>query len=341
MWYNYSMDMNQSHETIQDRSLLPLTNYTDSWNVRARFLLNEFAREPKDIEKLAYEGSCTQPDQSILDVGAADGAFLERTAYEFLHTGNRLALDINPKQFLHLNYPDFTDEQIEAEVRGINMIKAILKNASIEGVFDELHEEFPEQTVMFDWQSGDVTELQLPDASFDRVFALFMLYHVPADKRDMALQEMKRVMKDDGVLVLSTSGAENKSQHRIFEQYIATKLGIEAPVRMNDGFTTEKALQIMPKHFKHVYRLVQETEMVIQTEFEIAAYMASQLSMYNQYTPIPDEQEFQEILEEIEADIRKTIAEKGEFVDRISRSIYIGTDDDQFVPGDPQFEKIA
>lgn len=337
MWYNYSMDTSRNPESIQDRSLLPLTNYTDSWNVRARFLLNEFARDPKDIEALAYVGSNTTQTQRLLDVGAADGAFFERLAFEFLHTGEMFAVDINPEQFLRRNYPTFTNEHIRGGVKEFKVFDALLRNLPIDVTQLKFEDDEEQTATAYHRLAGDVSNLEFPDKSFDTVFALFMLYHVPDSEREGALVEIKRVLKDEGVFVMASSGSNNKENHRVYEGKIAKKLGVEPPVRMNFGFTTEKAIEIIPKHFKHVFVLSQETEMVIKTDFEIAAYIASQVSLYNQYTPIPPKEDFQTQMTALEEEIRSIIAVDGEFIDTISRSIIIGTDDSSFVPGDPGF----
>ena len=53
----------------------------------------------------------------------------------------------------------------------------------------------------------DAAALPLPDASFDAVLAMHMLYHV-ADQA-AAIAEMHRVLKPGGVLAVTTNGANN------------------------------------------------------------------------------------------------------------------------------------
>lgn len=46
------------------------------------------------------------------------------------------------------------------------------------------------------WQEGDLTKLPLPNDSFDGVFSLSTLYHIP--NQETALREMARVLKPGG-----------------------------------------------------------------------------------------------------------------------------------------------
>jgi hypothetical protein len=53
-----------------------------------------------------------------------------------------------------------------------------------------------------EFQQGDVGSLELPDDSFDLVVCLEVIEHI--DGREGALREMRRVLRDDGVLVISS-----------------------------------------------------------------------------------------------------------------------------------------
>lgn len=57
----------------------------------------------------------------------------------------------------------------------------------------------------------DVQDIPYPDASFDAVFANFMLYHVP--DRQKAIAEIRRVLKPDGVVLAATLGKEHMREY--------------------------------------------------------------------------------------------------------------------------------
>jgi SAM-dependent methyltransferase len=54
---------------------------------------------------------------------------------------------------------------------------------------------------------ADAAALPFPDASFDAVLACHMLYHVPDPAR--VLDEMRRVLKPGGIIVVTTNDSDN------------------------------------------------------------------------------------------------------------------------------------
>lgn len=64
---------------------------------------------------------------------------------------------------------------------------------------------------------ADITRLPFPDACFDAVFSLDVLVHFPAGEEGRALDELARVLKAGGLLVLRTSAlAILRSRHSQF-----------------------------------------------------------------------------------------------------------------------------
>jgi ubiquinone/menaquinone biosynthesis C-methylase UbiE len=48
------------------------------------------------------------------------------------------------------------------------------------------------------FDQGFADELPYPEASFDRVFSTFMFHHLPANKREKTLSEVRRVLAPGG-----------------------------------------------------------------------------------------------------------------------------------------------
>jgi len=56
----------------------------------------------------------------------------------------------------------------------------------------------------FNFKLGDVTDIPFQEKTFDTITAMEVLEHIPPDKLDVALQNISRVLKDDGIFVMST-----------------------------------------------------------------------------------------------------------------------------------------
>jgi SAM-dependent methyltransferase len=110
----------------------------------------------------------------------------------------------------------------------------------------------------FSFQQADAMSLPFPDGSFDAVLALYMLYHVPDCGK--ALSEMKRVLKPDGRLYVSTLGRMH--MYELFE--LLDRFDPEAAARLpfgpaspgtNEqrlGFVLETGGDEIAQHVSHV-----------------------------------------------------------------------------------------
>ncbi len=67
-------------------------------------------------------------------------------------------------------------------------------------LLEKARQNFPDAT----FQLGDMVDLNLPDKSFDVVFCIASFHHIPGRKlRYRAVSEIHRVLKADGILVLT------------------------------------------------------------------------------------------------------------------------------------------
>ena len=85
---------------------------------------------------------------------------------------------------------------------------------------------------------GDVQDLPFRDGIFDAAVAAWMLYH--AADLELALRELRRVLRPDGRLVAATSSERNL--HELWE--LVGEIGAPA-----DGFTAENAEWALLRHF--------------------------------------------------------------------------------------------
>ncbi len=96
-------------------------------------------------------------------------------------------------------------------------------------------------------RSANVCALPFADDSFDVVTALHMLYHAP--DADRAVAEIARVLKPDGVLIVTTNGAETmKEMHAVTHAVFGTP-----PYDIGSApFSLESGEPILRRHFRDV-----------------------------------------------------------------------------------------
>jgi arsenite methyltransferase len=113
-------------------------------------------------------------DERVLDAGCGRGLALIGCAKK-LTTGTAVGIDLWAAKDLSDNTPAGT-----------------LANAAAEGVADRIEVE-----------TGDVTRLPFPDASFDAIISMTVLHNIPTrDARDRALRELVRVLKPGGRIAI-------------------------------------------------------------------------------------------------------------------------------------------
>ena len=112
--------------------------------------------------------------ERVLDAGCGRGLALIACAKELIG-GRAVGVDLWAAKDLSNNNP-----------------KATLANAAAEGVADRVEIE-----------TGDITRLPFPDASFDAVVSITTIYNIRSrDLRDQALNELIRVLKPGGRIAI-------------------------------------------------------------------------------------------------------------------------------------------
>lgn len=185
-------------------------------NQDARFVFYTFAEPRIDPEKLLQSELELRGDETVLDVGCGSGKTLVGLR-EQGHYGQLIGVDISEDLFY--------------------VSKTITQQEGLDPI---------------DFRVGNAELLDLPDNSVDVSTAMFMLYHCNPIK---ALEELKRVTRPGGTIVVATSGPLNKFYHRAFEGLLAEELGYHPSPRFNVGFDTTKADRLLPKMFPEIRRI--------------------------------------------------------------------------------------
>jgi ubiquinone/menaquinone biosynthesis C-methylase UbiE len=121
------------------------------------------------VAALALSGN-----ERVLDAGCGLGLALIGCAKK-LTTGKAVGIDLWAGKDLSNNNPEATRA-----------------NAAAEGVADRV-----------DVETGDITRLPFPDASFDAVISMTVIHNIPSrDDRDQALREFVRVLKPGGRIAI-------------------------------------------------------------------------------------------------------------------------------------------
>lgn len=121
-----------------------------------------------------------------------------------------------------------------------------------------------EQFQNYELRQGDVLNLQIPDQSFDKLINNFMIDLMPEDKFDDILSEFHRILKPNGIAVISVFSNGQKKVNKFWvwlAKYFPKLLTDCRPVEIRNnlirvGFEIDKEIEISQNTFpSKVYRI--------------------------------------------------------------------------------------
>lgn len=125
----------------------------------------------------------------------------------------------------------------------------------------------------FTFAPAAVEDLPYPAATFDAIFAHFMLYHV--NDRPRAMREMARVLRPGGHLYAATNGARHMQEARL----LAMRAGLMTPadVEVSDAvaFSLENGADQLRTVFANVALRRYEDHLVVTEAEPLLAYILS------------------------------------------------------------------
>jgi SAM-dependent methyltransferase len=212
--------------------------YRDGRNLEARIRLHErFSTNPVGLHRWLLAQMQLPPHASVLELGCGVGSFWVSNR-DRIPPGWRVTL---------------TD--------------------SSPGMVREAERRLGGHRPGFSFATAAAETVPFPDATYDAVFAHFMLYHVHA--RPQAIREMARVLRPGGQLYAATNGAGHMQEARL----LAMKAGLMSPAEVEAGdavgFSLENGADQLGIAFPNV-ALRRYVDRLVVTEAEpLMAYILS------------------------------------------------------------------
>lgn len=262
-------------------------------NVRIRnALYDRYAADGTHIHSEVLSLIGTEPEEVVLDVGCADGQLIVNASKTAHPSAKLIGMDLDDKLFsLYSN----TSSSISSQI---------------------------------DFIQGSVNAIGLADNSVDTATALFMLYH--SSDPAQALDELHRVLRPDGRLIVATSGSANKRRHRQFEAAIAESLSndlgqeVQPPPIFAQTFNAERAAELLPNNFEIIETHAQETELVIADDEAVEIYIMSLTTMKGSFSEEPRTVLWRKAIDEVVRPvIEQEITEHGSFRDIVARYYFV------------------
>lgn len=120
----------------------------------------------------------------------------------------------------------------------------------------------------------DILDIPFENDTFDLIIANSMLYHVK--DISLALSEVKRVLKKEGLFYCSTLGMNGMTQ---FLYCALDELGVPYNHESNISFTLQNGMQLLKKQFNKVERCDYEDALAIDIVEDYLEYIYSMASM--------------------------------------------------------------
>lgn len=267
---------------IKNVQHLSSSQYATAAKLRARWNLYKFSIPKIDIHQTGIEHLHLKGDENILEVGCGDGGVLINLRRDG-HKGQLVGLEINDKMFQ-------TAVNLQTKV---NIQPPIA------------------------FMVGSADYLPFPDKSFDVIIAFFMLYHMPDIQK--TLREWKRILKDDGKVLITTSSILNKPKHKTFKKLAEALIGKTAP-QFNSSFNVENAEKQLNGIFKIIDTFVYEGRIKLNKSNQ---YMKAFNSIRDMYDPIPSNLEWEKAKKAVRTKVEKEIDQNGFFTDIVRRGLFI------------------
>lgn len=269
---------------MTDSELLGELAYINTLNLDRRKALYQFTAPYFVIEDEIINLCRLKDGQSLLDVGCGTGKLLLKTA-------------------------------------GIYPCSAFAGLDISEGMFEAAQEKAQRNNLSnIQFRKGDVQNIPFPNNSFDRVVAMHMLYH--ANDIDKALSEISRVLKPEGMVVITANSMHSRKKLGSLKDLAAQLMGREVFTDPNKRFNLEIGPEMIKKYFSHVLLRMFESTLHLKDSQPYMQYFDSLKSFWQ---PTPSDEEWDKVMSAVQKRVEGEISSAGEFNDNTGFGVIIGS----------------
>jgi ubiquinone/menaquinone biosynthesis C-methylase UbiE len=260
--------------------MLSETQYSSSKKYEARvYLSRKFKTNPKSKYEWIFDHFPKRENLNILELGCGTGLF-------WLANRNNI----------------------------VKSWSIILSDYS-EGMLETTRNSLSRLNYNFNYEIIDAESIQYPDNTFDIILANNMLYHI--QNRGIAIKNIKRTLKDDGVFIASTMGKNDIYElHNHLYAFLESK---NNRFRFKElAFSLGNGMEQLTKYFKNVVMEKYENQLMINEADAIVRYYLSFNGIYDNIVILPEEyiNDFRIYLQDIldKEDVITTTKDEGIFV---------------------------
>ena len=158
------------------------------------------------------------------------------------------------------------------QMQNLSHVKVVLSDIS-EGMLLDAKKQLKDlKGPDFIFQSFDCNEIPYPDQSFDRVIANHVLFYV--NDLDCVLSEIKRVLKEEGIVYCSTYGKQHMKEVTELVHEFDPRITL-SEVCLYDRFGLENGGGILKKYFSSVEKKEYEDSLIITEAEPLLDYILS------------------------------------------------------------------